>query len=147
MCEPRITAERDPSDFFRAVPVDQLDVYCRGALRAGRSEHRLSINGKPACGGRYKRLLVDGVPLDLFSVLEPACWTAPEGRPGALTAGNKKALGFPGLLSGPPETRTRDPLIKRTLTCLAVLRKLGKSRPAAAWRGTARTQIGTPATP
>jgi DNA polymerase/3'-5' exonuclease PolX len=72
LCIPRCEPERDASDLFRAVVVNRLDGYCRTQLDAGRFTHRRNVLGAPAFGKRYKRLAVDGVPLDLFSVLAPA---------------------------------------------------------------------------
>ena len=74
LCIPKIETERDPADLFRSITINRLDGYCRSQLDAGRYRHRLSSVGSPAFGERYKRLLVDDVPLDLFSVLHPASW-------------------------------------------------------------------------
>jgi integrase len=54
---------------------------------------------------------VDGLDRD-FGNLWHQFGTKGRSRRKRKDAGNKKALKFSGLLSGPPETRTRDPLIK-----------------------------------
>lgn len=51
---------------------DALNRFAREQLTAGTWAPRLDKNGRAATGARYKRLLVDGIPLDLFSVLPPA---------------------------------------------------------------------------
>ena len=72
VCIPR----REPLlvDFFGQVVGyrDQLHEFVEQAVAAGRLEHRLDKNGRPAFGEKYKRLQFKGIGLDLFSVIEPA---------------------------------------------------------------------------
>jgi len=68
---PRTGTARKPGELLPRH-VDLLDHYAREQVDAGRWQPRLDKNGRAALGDRYKRLLVDGVPLDLFSVLPPA---------------------------------------------------------------------------
>ena len=63
-------------------------------------------------------------------------------RPSPEPPGDSPA--FSRVASGPPETRTRDPLIKRLLGALAVPKRLDESMPGAARRGPERTAAGTP---
>lgn len=53
---------------------NRVDQAVNRLLLTERWEPRLDKNEREAIGSRYKRLLVDGVPLDLFSVLPPASW-------------------------------------------------------------------------
>lgn len=69
---PRIGTARRPGELLPRH-VDLLDHYAREQLDAGRWQPRLDKNGRPALGDRYKRLLVNGVPLDLFATT-PASW-------------------------------------------------------------------------
>lgn len=68
---PRMGTARQPGELLPRH-VDLLDHYAREHLDTGRWQPRRDKNGRAALGDRYKRLLVDGVPLDLFSVLPPA---------------------------------------------------------------------------
>lgn len=51
-----------------------LDIAVESMLDAGQLSKRLDRNGKPAVGERYKRLIYDGLAVDLFSCLPPAQW-------------------------------------------------------------------------
>jgi DNA polymerase/3'-5' exonuclease PolX len=53
---------------------DRLDAFCRDQLRDGVFSHRLSVDGKRADGGKYKRLWFAGVAFDLFICRPPAEW-------------------------------------------------------------------------
>lgn len=52
---------------------DLLTARCSDLLADGTLAHRPDVNGHPAFGAKFKRLLYRGVPLDLFSPL-PECW-------------------------------------------------------------------------
>lgn len=75
VCIPKI-AEQGQADMFGETialpPRNLLDEHCSDLLEAGTFTHRLDKNGRQAFGSRYKRLLFEGVGLDLFSVLAPA---------------------------------------------------------------------------
>lgn len=81
VCEP-IIVERDAvvgrtlfGDTIEHVRENKLDqAVNRLLVRSELWEPRLDKNGRQAIGERYKRLLVDGVALDLFSVFTPASW-------------------------------------------------------------------------
>jgi len=53
---------------------DALTTLVAARRAVGVFRDRLDVNGRPAFGDRYKRLVYQGVGLDLFSVLEPASW-------------------------------------------------------------------------
>lgn len=67
---PRFHVERD--GLFGSKRINLLDEYAQRQVDLGRWQHRYSIVGTKAFGERFKRVLVDGVPLDLFSCLPPA---------------------------------------------------------------------------
>ena len=70
---PRI--EMESADLFGdPQPVNLLDRLCTLLLRDSTFQPRRDVNGRAAFGERYKRLSYKGVPLDLFSVIEPAQW-------------------------------------------------------------------------
>lgn len=71
---PKVGVVRRPGEMFPRLDADLLDHYARRQLDARRWQPRRDKNGRPALGDRYKRLLVDGVALELFSVLPPASW-------------------------------------------------------------------------
>lgn len=56
-----------PGEMFARRRVDLLHSYCARQVAAGNWQHRLDVNGRPSFGDKYKRLLVDGAPLDLFA--------------------------------------------------------------------------------
>lgn len=56
------------------VTVNRLDERCQVLYGNGDLTHRLDKNGRPAWGARYKRVLYHGVPVDLFSCLNPDAW-------------------------------------------------------------------------
>ena len=53
---------------------DLCHEWCDGCLSDGTFAKRLDVNGRPAWGRKHKRALFQGVPVDLFSVIEPAQW-------------------------------------------------------------------------
>lgn len=77
VCVPKLVESR-VFDLFgsrvEGAPLDRLEETATSLLVAGTFRHRLDVNGRPAFGSRYKRLLYQGVGLDLFSVLPPAQW-------------------------------------------------------------------------
>ncbi len=79
VCEPRTgdVTRADDGDLFASThTLNLLDDYVSAQLAGPVDwQPRLDRNGRRACGRRYKRLLVDGVPLDLFSVIPPAQWS------------------------------------------------------------------------
>jgi hypothetical protein len=89
---------------------------------------------------------VDGLDRD-FGNLWHQFGTKGRSRRKRKDAGNKKALKFSGLLSGPPETRTRDPLIKRSLRGRVGPNILAIPWTEAARRGPEWTRKGTPGAP
>ncbi len=62
--------------FEAGPPVDMLDRYVRRRLDAGLAAYspRLDKDGRKSIGPRSKRLLIDGVAVDLFVVLQPSQW-------------------------------------------------------------------------
>ena len=70
VCGPRFHVEL--VGLFDKTWVNELGLYATAEIEAGRWQHRLSVIGAKAFGERYKRVSVDGVALDLFSVLPPA---------------------------------------------------------------------------
>ncbi len=71
VCVPKFRSA--PSgDLFAPAMENLLDEYI--AEHRERYHRRLDKNNRVACGTKYKRLEVDGVPLDLFSVLGAAEW-------------------------------------------------------------------------
>jgi len=54
--------------------IDMLTRLCDANLVGGRMAHRLDKNGRKSYGAKFKRLLFEGFPLDLFSVLDPDQW-------------------------------------------------------------------------
>lgn len=81
VCVPIIGYAHLDGELLPRHDVNLLDKYIRerldpaSELWAGMHlTRRLDVNGRSAVGDRYKRLAVDGVPLDLFSVLPPAQW-------------------------------------------------------------------------
>jgi DNA polymerase/3'-5' exonuclease PolX len=74
VCRPIL---QESLDLFGAIVVERrnmLDEWVAELLADGVFGHRPDKNGHNAVGERYKRLTYDGIPLDLFSVLEPAQW-------------------------------------------------------------------------
>lgn len=70
---PKFGTARRLGELLPRTDVDLLDAHVRDLLLAtDRWRPRLDKDGRPALGDRYKRLLVDGIPLDLFVVLPPA---------------------------------------------------------------------------
>lgn len=71
---PKLGTFRRLGELLPRQGVDLLDHHVRNLIDAPhRTWHpRLDKNGRPALGERYKRLLVDGIALDLFRVLPPA---------------------------------------------------------------------------
>lgn len=67
---PKFREERD--GLFGSKRINLLDEYAQRQVDLGRWQHRYSIVGTKAFGERFKRVLVDGLPLDLFSCLPPA---------------------------------------------------------------------------
>lgn len=72
---PRIATETVAADMFstREETTDLLDHACRGFRRDGAFADRPDVNGRPAFGSKFKRLLYRDFPLDLF-VTSPECW-------------------------------------------------------------------------
>ena len=70
VCIPRMRAD----GLFGDGSIDQLRQLCDGLLASGRMAHRRDVNGRRSYGDKFKRLLFDGLPLDLFSVLDPNQW-------------------------------------------------------------------------
>ena len=52
--------------------VNRFDERCKNLHGLGTLSNRLDVNGRPAWGERYKRVLYEGIGVDLFSVLPPA---------------------------------------------------------------------------
>lgn len=69
---PRMGTARKPGELLPRH-VDLPDHYAREQVESSRWQPRLDKNGRAALGDRYKRLLVNGVPLDLFATT-PASW-------------------------------------------------------------------------
>lgn len=74
-CIPRFR-EGDAVGLFGDVgdPVNMQFEAIRQLRSAGVFGDRLDVNGRPACGERFQRLLCKGFALDVFSCLEPAQW-------------------------------------------------------------------------
>lgn len=69
VCAPKLQAT---GLFGDGLPVDLVSVCCDTYLESGRMAHRLDKNGRKSYGQKFKRLLFEGFPLDLFSVLDQA---------------------------------------------------------------------------
>ena len=75
---PMLVPGLDQMDLF-GTPVQAgqttnlLDARVAELLERGTFEHRLDVNGRKACGERFKRLSYQDVALDLFSVLPNTC--------------------------------------------------------------------------
>lgn len=74
VCVPRLVVSR--ADLF-GNPVDYtnpLEDYLDDLRAEGVVADRLDKNGRPAWGDRYKRMLWNGIAVDLFTVLPPSQW-------------------------------------------------------------------------
>lgn len=71
---PRLTERFDMFGMSHGTEVDALDDRCRELVALGVFQNRLDKADRPAFGSKYKRLLFQGVGLDLFAVTEPAEW-------------------------------------------------------------------------
>lgn len=74
LAEPTTTTV--PIDLFGelAETVDHLDTLAHKFLANGTFRYRTDKNSRTAVGPRYKRLVCNGIGLDLFSCLPPAQW-------------------------------------------------------------------------
>lgn len=71
VCIPRIEGG---GLFGDGEPIDLVTKVCDAFLASGRMAHRLDKNGRRSYGGKFKRLLFEGFPLDLFSVHDANQW-------------------------------------------------------------------------
>src|SRR5262249_43464508 len=70
VCGPRIETEArvvDRCGLEESEEVGRLHARCVGLFPDGTFDNRLDKNGRVAFGPKYKRLLYQGFPLDLFS--------------------------------------------------------------------------------
>lgn len=70
VCVPRIETQTRVVDLFGTEETEELDLLnarCVGLLPDGTLDNRLDKNGRVAFGAKYKRLLYQGFPLDVFS--------------------------------------------------------------------------------
>lgn len=72
---PKTETRSAQADLFttREETVDLLHLNCFGLRLDGVFSDRLDVNGRPAFGPKFKRLLYRDFPLDLF-VTTPDCW-------------------------------------------------------------------------
>jgi len=74
VCAPKFVQRADGLFGDQFSLEDLCHEWCDGCLADGTFAKRLDTNGRPAWGRKHKRALFEGVPVDLFSVIEPAQW-------------------------------------------------------------------------
>ena len=71
-----LTQEGEPVNLFGdpGPSVNLQFQLIQQKIEKGVFQHRRDVNGRPACGERFQRLVYRGAPVDIFCCLPPAQW-------------------------------------------------------------------------